>query len=94
MPPEVVKRETGSRIGDQRFLQIVLNTSERRAKLLGPDALTKMAPTTPEDEMPYQVDKMTDAELGARIVELMAKQANAVRGAVPPAGESFCRTSK
>lgn len=73
--PKVVKRETGGRIGDARFLQIILNAQERRAKLLGLDAPTKVAPTDPTGEQPY--DRMSDAEIDARIAELAAKEAAA-----------------
>lgn len=63
--------ETGSQNGDPRFLRIILDCQERRAKMLGTDAPTKVAPTDPTGEQPYK--PMTDAELDARIRELAAK---------------------
>lgn len=70
---QVVKRETGGRIAESRFLQIALNAGEARRKMLGMDAPTKIAPTDPTGAKPYE--KMEDAELDARIRELAAKAA-------------------
>lgn len=87
--PKVIKRETGDRIGDARFLQILLNAGGRRAKLLGLDAPTKVAPTDPTGKKSYQ--NMTCEEIEKRIAELQAKRerksADAVvpgSGALPP----------
>ena len=63
--------ETGSQNGDPRFLRIILDCQERRAKILGSDAPTKVAPTDPTGTQPYK--SMTDAELDARIRELAGK---------------------
>lgn len=63
--------ETGSQNGDPRFLRIILDCQERRAKILGTDAPTKVAPTDPTGTQPYK--SVTDAELDARILELTAK---------------------
>jgi hypothetical protein len=72
-PPEVVKRETGGRLGDPKYLQIALNAQEARRKMLGIDAPTKIAPTDPTGTKPYE--KMDDAELDARVKELLGKAA-------------------
>jgi hypothetical protein len=74
---KVVKRETGGRLGDPRLLEIVIRAQDARRKLLGLDAPTKVAPTTPDGTKPYQPEKMSDTELDARIEELIAKSARA-----------------
>lgn len=65
------KVETGGQCGDPRYLQALLGIQERRAKIFGIDAPSKVAPTDPSGEREY--GKMTDAELNARIAELAAK---------------------
>jgi hypothetical protein len=71
--PKLVKRETGGRLGDPRFLQTILNAQDARRKLLGLDQPTKVAPTDPTGEKPYDPSKMTDAEIEARLAELARK---------------------
>lgn len=73
--PKVVKHETGSRVGDPKFLQVILNIMRRRAKLLGLDAATKVAPTDPTGEKSYA--NMSYEEIEARIDELSSKRAAA-----------------
>lgn len=70
--PKLVTRETGGRIGDPKLLQIALAAHERRCKLLGLDAPSKVAPTDPTGQKPY-VGSMPDAELAKRIAELQGK---------------------
>lgn len=65
------KLETGNQTGDPRYMSIVLNTIERRCKLLGLDAPTKVAPTNPAGDEPYK--PMTESELDNRIAELLQK---------------------
>lgn len=74
---KVVKRETGGRLGDPRLLEIAIRAQDARRKILGLDAPTKVAPTDPTGEKPYQPAKMPDTELDARIAELVAKAAKA-----------------
>lgn len=71
------KHETGGRIGDPRLLEIAIRAQDARRKMLGLDAPTKVAPTDPSGDKPYQPEKMTDKELDARIAELMTKAAKA-----------------
>lgn len=52
----------------------ILKIMERRAKLMGLDAPSKVAPTNPNGDEPYD-RPMTDAELDARIAELLEKGA-------------------
>jgi hypothetical protein len=42
------KVETGGQCGDPRYLNVLLSIQERRAKILGSDAPTKIAPTNPD----------------------------------------------
>jgi hypothetical protein len=65
------KIETGGQTGDPRYMQVLLGIKDRRAKILGTDAPTKVAPTTPDGSAPYK--PMNDAELDARILELSKK---------------------
>ena len=65
------KIETGGQTGDPRYMSVLLGIQDRRAKILGTDAPTKVAPTTPDGKDPYK--PMTDAELDARIRELSNK---------------------
>lgn len=67
------KVETGGQCGDPRYLQALLGIQDRRAKILGMDAPTKIAPTDPSGQ--HEHGKMTDEELNARIAELAAKVA-------------------
>jgi hypothetical protein len=57
--------------GDTAATDRVLKIMERRAKLLGLDAPSKIAPTSPDGEAPYK--GMTERELDQRIAELQAK---------------------
>ena len=59
--------------GDLKAIDRVLKLSERRAKLMGLDAPTKVAPTNPDGDGPY-APPSTEAETDARIAELLAKQ--------------------
>ena len=59
--------------GNIPAIQTVLKIMERRAKLMGLDAPTKVAPTSPDGNSPYHHGAMSDAELDARIAELEAK---------------------
>ena len=68
--------------GDVTAIQTVLKIMERRARLLGLDAPTKVAPTSPDGNRPYHDGAMTDDELDARIAELEMKY----RGG-PPHGD-------
>lgn len=65
------KIERGGQCGDPRYLNVLIGIGERRAKILGVDAPTKIAPTDPTGEREH--GKMTDEELNARIAELAAK---------------------
>jgi hypothetical protein len=49
-PKHETKEETGGRIGEPRFLAIIVSVQERRAKLLGADKPAKHALTDPEGE--------------------------------------------
>lgn len=49
-PIHETKEEVGGRIGEPRFLQIIVQVQERRAKLLGADKPAKHALTDPEGE--------------------------------------------
>ena len=60
--------------GDLPAIQTVLKIMERRAKLLGLDAPTKVAPTNPQGNQPYQPGAMSAEERRARIAELEAKR--------------------
>lgn len=73
-PLRLLTRETGNRVGDARFLQVILSAHERRCKILGIDAPVKVAPTDPTGEKPYAA--MADAELAARIAELQSKKSS------------------
>ena len=57
--------ETGSQHGDPRLFNVILSIKERRAKLLGMDAPTKIAGTNPEgtEERPLAVVAMP-AQMG------------------------------
>lgn len=77
LPGTKTKKETGGRIGDPRLLEIAIRAQDARRKILGLDAPTKVAPTDPSGDKPYQPEKMTDGELDARIAELMTKAAKA-----------------
>lgn len=57
--------------GDGAATDRVLKIMDRRAKLLGLDAPSKIAPTTPDGMETYQ--GMTERELDQRIAELQAK---------------------
>lgn len=72
--PKLIRRDTGGRLGDPRYLQVALSALERRCKILGLDAPTKVAPKTSDGELPYDLKKMSNAELNARIAELAAKR--------------------
>jgi hypothetical protein len=65
------KIETGGQCGDPRYLTVLVNIGERRAKILGMDAPQKVAPTDPSGEREYS--SYSDAEIEARIAELTAK---------------------
>jgi hypothetical protein len=65
------KIETGGQCGDPRYLTVLVNLGERRAKILGMDAPQKVAPTDPSGEREYS--SYSDAEIEARIAELTAK---------------------
>lgn len=65
------KEETGGQTGDPRYMNVILNIVERRCKLLGLDAPTKVAPTSPDGEKPYR--SMSESELDNRIAELQQK---------------------
>lgn len=70
-PTKFVRTETGGQTGDPRYMNVILSTVERRCKLLGLDAPTKVAPTNPEGDKPYQA--MSEPELDQRIAELLQK---------------------
>jgi hypothetical protein len=55
--------------GSMAALDRVLRIMERRSKFLGLDAPTKVAPTTPEGDAPYEA--LTDEERAARVVALL-----------------------
>lgn len=57
--------------GDPRYMTVMLNIIERRSKLLGLDAPTKLAPTNPDGDEPYK--QIAPDEIDARIHELLAK---------------------
>lgn len=65
------KVETGGQTGDPRYMNVLLSIIERRCKLLGLDAPTKVAPTDPTGDKPYSPPSA--AEVEKRIAELMAK---------------------
>ena len=70
--------------GDIPAINAVLKIMERRAKLLGLDAPTKVAPTKPRGDQPYQPGAMSAEERRARIAELEAKRrGGAASGAEP-----------
>jgi hypothetical protein len=49
--------------GDSSAINSALKIMERRARLLGLDAPTKVAPTTPDGEAAYNLPSISDAEL-------------------------------
>jgi hypothetical protein len=49
--------------GDTQATAIILKIQERRARLLGLDMPTKIAPTTPDGEAAYNLPSISDAEL-------------------------------
>lgn len=55
----------------------LLRIMERRARLLGLDQPTKVAPTTPDGAAPYDPHAMSPAERAARIAELERKRRDA-----------------
>lgn len=65
------KNETGGQTGDPRYLSVLISIQDRRAKLLGTDKPTKVAPTDPSGERSYE--SLSDQELAARISELSTK---------------------
>lgn len=65
------RTEVSEQCGDPRYLNVMLGIQERRAKLVGADMPTKVAPTTPDGQASYSA--MPDAELDRRIAELSAK---------------------
>lgn len=70
---------TESLNGDPRYLGIVLDCQQRRAKMLGLDAPQKIAPTNPEGDKPYQpqdLSGLSDDEL-RQLAALLAKTAPA-----------------
>ena len=68
---DIDKEETGVQTGDPRYMTVILNIIERRSKLLGLDAPTKLAPTNPDGDEPYK--QIAPDEIDARIHELLAK---------------------
>lgn len=58
--------------GNPQAVEKAIKIMERRARMLGIDAPTKVAPTDPGGENPYQ-PKMSDEELDERIRQLAAK---------------------
>ncbi|MCK7458487.1 hypothetical protein [Idiomarina aminovorans] len=75
--PEAEELEKGKKsdgppqTGDPRYMTVMLNIIERRSKLLGLDAPTKLAPTNPDGDEPYK--QIAPDEIDARIHELLAK---------------------
>ena len=68
--------------GDPRYLGIVLDCQQRRAKILGLDAPQKIAPTNPEGDRPYQpqdLSGLSDDEL-RQLAAILAKAAPAEVG--------------
>ncbi|MDO6466793.1 hypothetical protein [Neptunomonas phycophila] len=55
--------------GDPRYMMGILNIIERRCKLMGLDAPTKVAPTDPSGTKPY--DGLTDNDAAQRIAALL-----------------------
>lgn len=67
-----VERVTKGQTGDPRYLAEIRATYEREAKLLGIDAPTKVAPTTPDGKKPYSlavdvVQALSDEELALMV---------------------------
>lgn len=58
--------------GDEKAAAVVIRAGERKAKLLGLDMPTKVAPVNPNGDEPYR-PKMSSAEADARIQELLKK---------------------
>lgn len=77
------KIERQGQCGDPRYLNVLLGIHERRAKILGSDAPTKVAPTNPDGTESYR--PMSDEELDARIRELASK-VGMPEGAAPHGG--------
>jgi DNA-binding transcriptional MerR regulator len=71
--------------GDVQSIAQALKVMERRARLLGLDAPTKIAPTDPTGEREYH--ELTDAERVARITAIV-DAARARRTGPPVAGDS------
>lgn len=69
------KEETGIQTGDPRYLTIIHSCIDRRCKLLGLYAPTKISPTNPEGDKPYQ--PTSAAEVEARTLELLKKLGHA-----------------
>lgn len=65
------KSDLPPQTGDPRYMTVMLNIIERRSKLLGLDAPTKLAPTNPDGDEPYK--QIAPDEIDARIHELLAK---------------------
>jgi len=62
--------------GDHRSTLTLIKLLERRAKLLGLDQPTKIAPTTPDGEEPYE--QMGDEEREARLIAMAQTVADAI----------------
>lgn len=63
---------TEAQHGDPRYLAGIERCIAQRCKLLGLDAPTKIAPTTPDGTKPYEM-KMTPAEVMAEYMEVFAR---------------------
>jgi len=62
-------REKVEQTGDPRYMMAILNIIERRCKLIGLDAPTKVAPTDPSGTKPYE--GLTDSAAVDRITALL-----------------------
>jgi hypothetical protein len=79
VPATKHKKETGGRLGDPKYLQIALNASEARRKLLGLDAPSKVAATSPDgkEERPmgfFPVPPPTSTEAWLQWVESLRQK--------------------
>ena len=49
--------------GDPQAVAAALRVEERRARMLGYDAPAKVAPTTPDGEKPWTLDRLSPEEI-------------------------------
>ena len=76
-PGEKAAVSTEELNGDPRYLTIVLDCQARRAKMLGLDMPTKIAPTTPDGDRPFHGVMLIPAPISPEGWEAMAQRTQA-----------------